>query len=123
MIIWLTRISLVYLLLAVGLTTGDLLGWIPLQGAWIWGSVVLASSGLALMMQGTDKWSARNDLSRVPEKWLHALELAGGWPGSHFGQQWFRHKTSKTSYRVSFYAMIVLHLAAVAAILFWDQYK
>ena len=37
------------------------------------------------------------------------MELLGGWPGTLIAQQLFRHKTRKTSYLVTLWAIIGLH--------------
>ncbi|HWV08789.1 MAG TPA: DUF1294 domain-containing protein, partial [Pseudomonas sp.] len=58
-----------------------------------------------------DKSSAQNGRWRTPEKALHVVELAGGWPGALVAQQCFRHKTRKATYQVVFWGIIVLHQA------------
>lgn len=52
---------------------------------------------------------------RVPERTLHLLALAGGWPGAMLAQRQFRHKTQKTRFRVVFWLTVVLHVLAAAA--------
>ena len=44
-----------------------------------------------------------------PEAYVHALELAGGWPGALLAQQGFRHKTRKVSYQALFWLIVALH--------------
>ncbi len=46
---------------------------------------------------------------RTPENILHAVELAGGWPGALIAQQVFRHKTRKVSFQVLFWVIVLLH--------------
>lgn len=56
-----------------------------------------------------DKHKARADQWRIPENVLHALELAGGWPGALLAQQVFRHKTRKLSFQLVFWIIVLLH--------------
>ena len=77
------------------------LGWV--FGAW----ATLAVVNFFLM--GADKHRATSGAWRIPEATLHAFELAGGWPGSFLGQQVFRHKTAKGSYRVAFWLIVLVH--------------
>lgn len=66
-----------------------------------------------------DKWRAKREKSRVPEKTLHIMALVGGWPGAVLGQNWFRHKTLKPVFRGILLAICGVHIAvAVAAFLF-----
>ena len=66
---------------------------------------------------GADKRAAVNGSWRVPEAYLHALEFLGGWPGAYIAQKVFHHKTKKKSFRIMFWLMLVLQLAAVYIIL------
>lgn len=49
---------------------------------------------------GIDKLRARLNLTRISEKTLLALAIAGGSVGAIFAQKLFRHKTRKFRYRV-----------------------
>lgn len=91
---------------------------LPLYGAlslWLRGvSVIpLASYGvvsvLAFFLYWGDKRKARADTWRTPENILHAVELAGGWPGALLAQQVFRHKTRKVSFQLVFWLIVLLH--------------
>ncbi|MBR1756771.1 MAG: DUF1294 domain-containing protein [Alphaproteobacteria bacterium] len=66
---------------------------------------------------GADKRAAVRGAWRVPEANLHTLEFLGGWIGAFIAQKFFRHKTKKKSYRIMFWLMLVLQLAAVYFIL------
>ncbi|MFO2463548.1 DUF1294 domain-containing protein [Pseudomonas sp. 15FMM2] len=66
-------------------------------------------SVLTFLLYWSDKRKAQSDSWRTPEKVLHALELAGGWPGGLVAQQVFRHKTRKVSYQMVFWAIVLLH--------------
>jgi uncharacterized membrane protein YsdA (DUF1294 family) len=66
-------------------------------------------SVLAFFMYLGDKRKARADAWRTPENILHAVELAGGWPGALIAQQVFRHKTRKVSFQILFWVIVLLH--------------
>jgi uncharacterized membrane protein YsdA (DUF1294 family) len=55
-----------------------------------------------------------------PESVLHLQEICGGWPGTYLGQRWFRHKSSKRSFRVPFWLIVALYqVVALDALLGW----
>ncbi|WP_095129923.1 DUF1294 domain-containing protein [Pseudomonas sp. Irchel s3h14] len=64
---------------------------------------------LAFLLYWSDKRKARADHWRTPENVLHAVELAGGWPGALLAQQVFRHKTRKVSFQLLFWIIVLLH--------------
>lgn len=66
-------------------------------------------SAVAFLLYWSDKRKARADTWRTPENVLHAVELAGGWPGALLAQQLFRHKTRKVSFQVVFWFIVLLH--------------
>lgn len=91
---------------------------LPLYGAlmlWLHGVSVIplaaygAVSVLAFFLYWGDKRKARADTWRTPENVLHAVELAGGWPGALLAQQVFRHKTRKVSFQLLFWLIVLLH--------------
>lgn len=91
---------------------------LPLFGAlslwWRGGSIIAlvaygAVSLLSFLLYWHDKRRAQEQGQRTPENVLHALELAGGWPGALLAQQLLRHKTRKLSYQVLFWLIVALH--------------
>ncbi|SCW31882.1 MULTISPECIES: DUF1294 domain-containing protein [unclassified Pseudomonas] len=91
---------------------------LPLFGSLLFGLravswVPMAAYGIvsvvAFLLYWSDKRKARADAWRTPENVLHALELAGGWPGALLAQQLFRHKTRKVSFQVVFWFIVLLH--------------
>ncbi|MDR6961941.1 uncharacterized membrane protein YsdA (DUF1294 family) [Pseudomonas brassicacearum] len=66
-------------------------------------------SAVAFLLYWSDKRKARTDAWRTPENVLHAVELAGGWPGALLAQQVFRHKTRKVSFQMAFWFIVLLH--------------
>ncbi|WP_114969889.1 DUF1294 domain-containing protein [Rhodoferax ferrireducens] len=57
-----------------------------------------------------DKTAAQNGQWRIPETTLLMLGMFGGWPGAIVAQQTLRHKTSKESFRVAFWATVVVNV-------------
>jgi uncharacterized membrane protein YsdA (DUF1294 family) len=76
--------------------------WVPMAA---YGVVSL----VAFLLYWNDKRKARTDAWRTPENVLHAVALAGGWPGALLAQQLFRHKTRKVSFQVVFWFIVLLH--------------
>ena len=104
-----------------GFSYGALLVWLVLMlgcavvwsvPRWLW----LGYAGLSIVTFLTywqDKWAAQKGNWRTPEKTLQMLALAGGWPGAVLAQQWLRHKSSKTSFQLQFWCMVLLNVAGV----------
>ena len=77
-------------------------------------AVYIAMSGITLFAYAFDKNAAMNKRWRTQENTLHLLALLGGWPGALTAQLKFRHKSSKTSFLVTFWLCVILNLAALA---------
>ena len=75
-------------------------------------------SVLTAVAYGWDKLCAKRGWRRVPEMRLHLLALFCGWPGALFAQQVFRHKSQKKSFRVVFFAVVLLNALVVGATLY-----
>ena len=70
----------------------------------------LALNIIAFILMGYDKKLAQNNKRRISEKTLLAFVLIGGTVGSGLGMLFFRHKTSKTSYLLKFWLIIILQI-------------
>ena len=70
-----------------------------------------AASVVTFFAYAIDKSAARRRAWRIPERTLHLLALAGGWPGALLAQQLLRHKTAKLPFRITFWATVVLNVA------------
>lgn len=80
--------------------------------------VMLAAPLLSIatfVMYWRDKYAAQHGAWRTPENTLHALSLAGGWPGAWLGQQLLRHKSSKAEFRTVYWVTVALHWVALLA--------
>lgn len=75
------------------------------------------ASAVTFVAYALDKRAARRSNRRIPEKTLHLMELAGGWPGALLAQRTLRHKTVDVRFRVVFWAIVALHMAGWAAAL------
>ena len=92
--------------------------WRILDGA------VLAVSLFTFLAYRSDKRRAEAGEWRIPESTLHMAELAGGWPGAFLAQRLFRHKTTKVTYQVVFWIIILLHqVAALDYLIGWRLTK
>ncbi len=60
---------------------------------------VLLMNVLTIAVFGFDKWRARRQGRRVPERTLLLLVFWFGWLGAWLAMAWFRHKTVKVSFR------------------------
>lgn len=76
--------------------------------------VYLLASAAAVLIYGVDKAAARYGGGRFPQVMLHALSLAGGWPGALVAQSMFRHKSSKRSFMAVFWVTVVMNITALA---------
>lgn len=86
--------------------------------------VPLAVSFFTWLAYGSDKRRAEAGEWRIPEATLHLGELLGGWPGAFLAQRQFRHKTSKISYQILFWLVVLLHqFVAVDFLLGWRLTK
>jgi uncharacterized membrane protein YsdA (DUF1294 family) len=83
--------------------------------AGYFGILALLSVG-TFAAYGRDKYLARLNRRRWPERNLHVLTVLGGWPGAWLGQYYFRHKTRKFDFQVIYWTLVVLHLVVVATI-------
>lgn len=79
--------------------------------------IAAAYAGLSLItfvVYAIDKSAARRRGPRTPERTLHLLSLAGGWPGALLAQRWLRHKSAKASFRRVFWVTVAVNLLGFA---------
>ena len=86
------------------------------MAAWqFWLVAALVLNLLTYAVYAVDKAAAqRSGARRVPERHLHLLALAGGWPAAWLAQQRLRHKTLKPRFRAVFWATVVTNLGLLA---------
>ncbi|MFZ0407046.1 MAG: DUF1294 domain-containing protein [Cyanobium sp.] len=80
--------------------------------------IYIGLSLLAFLAYAADKSAAINGRWRTPEKTLHLLSVAGGWPGALLAQQLLRHKCSKPSFVAVFWITVS---ANVAGFVIWHS--
>jgi uncharacterized membrane protein YsdA (DUF1294 family) len=73
-------------------------------------ALYFGASVAAWLFYAWDKLQAERGGRRIPENALHALALAGGWPGALAAQAQFRHKTRKVSFRVVFWLTVIANV-------------
>lgn len=118
---WLARVwlaGIVLLLVVDWLSSAFNLNW--MTRIYFWST--LAMSVACFAAYGIDKRRANLKKHRISEKRLHLLEILGGWPGAVLGQQMFRHKTIKISFRLVLWTIISLHVA-LSAYFVYDAFQ
>jgi uncharacterized membrane protein YsdA (DUF1294 family) len=83
-----------------------------IDGQWLLTAWLTATSALAFLLFGYDKWRAGGQGGRVAESTLCLVSAIGGWPGGLLGILIFRHKSSKKQFQVKF-TMALLVWAAL----------
>jgi uncharacterized membrane protein YsdA (DUF1294 family) len=78
--------------------------------------VYLVASAVTYAAYKADKAAAVRGQWRTRERTLHALALAGGWPGALIAQRRLRHKSVKAGFRAVFWAAVVLNVAGFLAL-------
>lgn len=110
-------IVLLHLLVLPGFALMQVLTWIDWR---LLASGLLLLSLITFLAYRSDKRRAETGEWRIPESMLHLAELIGGWPGAFLGQRSFRHKTSKISYQLVFWSIVLIHqLVALDCLLDW----
>ncbi len=78
---------------------------------------VLAWTLIAFALMGIDKWKARHDRWRIPEKTLFLAAVLGGSVGALAGMALFRHKTKHPSFTVGMPLILILQIVLIAVLL------
>ena len=65
---------------------------------------------IAFALFGIDKYKAKHDLWRIPEKTLFLLAIFGGSVGAFLGMKFFRHKTRHKRFSIGLPLIFVLQL-------------
>ena len=84
----------------------------------IWIGLWLALNAFEIVLCGADKFYAKTDRWRIPEKALLGFGLVGGSLGLLLGMVLFHHKISKSVFRYGAPAMLLVQLGALLACLF-----
>lgn len=73
---------------------------------------------VTFLLYGFDKWRAKRDKWRVPEKTLLLMAAIGGSIGAFAGMQVFRHKTKHLKFVIGVPVIFILQVALVWFICF-----
>ena len=65
---------------------------------------------VAFAMYGADKYFAKKDMWRIPEKALLGVAAFGGAFGAFFGMELFRHKTKHIKFKLLIPVLMVSHI-------------
>lgn len=79
---------------------------------WV-GGFYFVLSVATFVVYAADKSAATSRSWRTPESTLHALALAGGWPGALLAQQFLRHKSTKPEFRQVFWATVLVNVGGL----------
>ncbi|MDC8770978.1 cold shock and DUF1294 domain-containing protein [Roseateles albus] len=77
--------------------------------AGLWGAYMAMSLATFIVYAG-DKRAAFKMQARVPERTLHVLALACGWPGALLAQQLLRHKSAKPAFLRRFWLTVGINV-------------
>lgn len=76
--------------------------------------IYVAVSIVCFAMYAVDKAAAKAGRWRTSENTLLLLGLACGWPGAMLAQTMLRHKANKPSFKLRFWATVVLNIGVFA---------
>ena len=79
---------------------------------------VLAWTLIAFALMGVDKWKAKHDSWRIPEKTLFLSAILGGTVGALAGMYLFRHKTKHLSFTVGMPLILAVQVILVLFLAF-----
>lgn len=80
---------------------------------------LINAAGFVLML--IDKWKAKKNKWRIPERTLMTVAAAGGSLGSLLGMYTFRHKTQHPKFTIGI--PVILALQIVAAVILYSMIK
>ena len=70
----------------------------------------------AFLMYGIDKWNAKRDFRRFPEKTLLVIAAIGGSIGAYVGMQLFHHKTRKPKFYIGIPLIFAIQMGVLVYI-------
>lgn len=79
---------------------------------------VLAWTLIDFALMGIDKWKAKHDSWRIPEKTLFLSAILGGSVGALAGMYLFRHKTKHLSFTVGMPLILAVQIVLVLLLAF-----
>lgn len=79
----------------------------------LWTGYVVAINIIGFFVMGMDKWKARTNRWRIPEKTLFAVSILGGSIGTLVGMHVFHHKTKHWYFRVGMPLILILQCMGI----------
>lgn len=83
---------------------------------------VLVWTLISFTLMGIDKWKAKRQGRRIPEKTLFLSAILGGSPGAILGMELFRHKTQHKSFRFGLPAILAAQVIAALGLSYWGAF-
>lgn len=80
----------------------------PIYILWLWLLIINITS---FIFMGADKYKARHNKWRIPEKTLFLLAIIGGSIGGICGIYTFHHKTLHKKFTIGFPAILIIQIA------------
>ena len=74
-------------------------------------------NALAFLLMLADKYKARKNLWRIPEKVLLGVALLGGSLGATAGMYGVRHKTKHAIFAIGLPLMMIVHILIILALM------
>lgn len=75
---------------------------------------LLAINIFAFLLMGYDKKLSQTRKRRISEKALLTSAMIGGSIGSGIGMLYYRHKTSKNSFLIKFWSIVIVQIFALS---------
>lgn len=94
--------------------------WASFDLVWSW---LIAITVITFFTFGYDKAIADTKRTRVPEFILLALTFLGGTIGAILGRIVFKHKTSKASFRVKFWVVLLVQIALLVLYILYFEWE
>ena len=87
-------------------------------GVWtIVAAYLVIMNLIAFSAMGIDKWKAKHQKWRIPEKTLFLWVFLGGSIGGIAGMKYFRHKTKHMAFKMGFPLIFIIQVASCLWIL------
>jgi len=78
-----------------------------------WVIYLIIMNVIGFFIMGIDKWKAKRNSWRIPEKTLFLVTLLGGGIGTNIGMYYFRHKTKKMEFIIGFPTITILEIVLI----------
>jgi uncharacterized membrane protein YsdA (DUF1294 family) len=79
--------------------------------------LLLLLNVITFALYGIDKHAAKKGTQRISERTLLLLALLGGSPAAWIARHYFHHKTSKRSFVIRFWLVVLIQMVCIIAYL------